>query len=152
MMRRRGVSLNPSTASSSVVEKAAEAPGAKALALEADEALVPASTLKIGEAVMVEETNRTGTVARCAANEWCTVTMDDDGTVETYRAPQLLRKEKVPVPFDPASSGELMLQRDEEITSETRRRKRRAMVGRNANVWRKRRKTTRVGRVTGINP
>ena len=113
-----------------VVEKAAEAPGAKALTLEADEALVPASTLKIGEAVMVEETNRTGTVARCAANEWCTVTMDDDGSIETYRAPQLLRKEKVPVPFDPASSGELMLQRDddEQITSETRRRKRRWVV------------------------
>ena len=111
-----------------VVEKAAEAPGAKALTLEADEALVPASTLKIGEAVMVEETNRTGTVARCAANEWCTVTMDDDGSIETYRAPQLLRKEKVPVPFDPASAGELMLQRDEDtaqITSETRRRKKR---------------------------
>ncbi|CAH0380062.1 unnamed protein product [Pelagomonas calceolata] len=114
-----------------VVEKAADAPGAKALALEEDEALVPASTLKIGEAVMVEETNRTGTVARCAANEWCTVTMDDDGSVETYRAPQLLRKEKVAVPFDPASSGELMLQRDEDtaqITSETRRRKRRWVV------------------------
>ena len=112
-----------------VVEKAADAPGAKALTLEEDEALVPASTLKIGEAVMVEETNRTGTVARCAANEWCTVTMDDDGTIETYRAPQLLRKEKVPVPFDPASAGELMLQRDEvQITSETRRRKRRWVV------------------------
>ena len=114
-----------------VVEKAAEAPGAKALTLEADEALVPASTLKIGEAVMVEETNRTGTVARCAANEWCTVTMDDDGSIETYRAPQLLRKEKVAVPFDPASSGELMLQRDEDtaqITSETRRRKKRWVV------------------------
>ena len=113
-----------------VVEKAAEAPGAKALTLEADEALVPASTLKIGEGVMVEETNRTGTVARCAANEWCTVTMDDDGSIETYRAPQLLRKEKVPVPFDPASAGELMLQRDddEQITSETRRRKRRWVV------------------------
>ena len=114
-----------------VVEKAADAPGAKALTLEEDEALVPASTLKIGEAVMVEETNRTGTVARCAANEWCTVTMDDDGTIETYRAPQLLRKEKVAVPFDPASSGELMLQRDEDtaqITSETRRRKRRWVV------------------------
>ena len=114
-----------------VVEKAADAPGAKAFTLEEDEALVPASTLKIGEAVMVEETNRTGTVARCAANEWCTVTMDDDGTVETYRAPQLLRKEKVAVPFDPASSGELMLQRDEDtaqITSETRRRKRRWVV------------------------
>ena len=114
-----------------VVEKAADAPGAKALTLEADEALVPASTLKIGEAVMVGETNRTGTVARCAANEWCTVTMDDDGSIETYRAPQLLRKEKVPVPFDPASSGELMLQRDEDtaqMTSETRRRKRRWLV------------------------
>ena len=113
-----------------VVEKAADAPGARALTLEADEALVPASTLKIGEAVMVEETNRTGTVARCAANEWCTVTMDDDGSVETYRAPQLLRKEKVPVPFDPASAGELMLQRDDDelITSETRRRKRRWVV------------------------
>ena len=114
-----------------VVEKAAEAPGAKALTLDEGEALVPASTLKIGEAVMVEETNRTGTVARCAANEWCTVTMDDDGSVETYRAPQLLRKEKVPVPFDPASAGELMLQRDEDtaqITGETRRRKRRWVV------------------------
>ena len=113
-----------------VVEKAADAPGAKALALGEDEALVPASTLKIGEAVMVEETNRTGTVARCAANEWCTVTMDDDGAIETHRAPQLLRKEKVPVPFDPASAGELMLQRDddEQITSETRRRKRRWVV------------------------
>ena len=114
-----------------VVEKAAEAPGAKALTLDEGEALVPASTLKIGEAVMVEETNRTGTVARCAANEWCTVEMDDDGTIETYRAPQLLRKEKVAVPFDPASAGELMLQRDEDtaqITSETRRRKRRWVV------------------------
>ena len=114
-----------------VVEKAADAPGAKALVVEEGEALVPASTLKIGEAVMVEETNRTGTVARCAANEWCTVTMDDDGTIETYRAPQLLRKERVAVPFDPESSGELMLQRDDEgsqITSETRRRKRRWVV------------------------
>ena len=114
-----------------VVEKAADAPGAKALTLEEDEALVPASTLKIGEAVMVEETNRTGTVARCAANEWCTVTMDDDGTIETYRAPQLLRKERVAVPFDPASAGELMLQRDEDtaqITSETRRKKRRWLI------------------------
>ena len=114
-----------------VVEKAADAPGAKALTLEEDEALVPASTLKIGEAVMVEETNRTGTVARCAANEWCTVTMDDDGTIETYRAPQLLRKERVAVPFDPASSGELMLQRDEDtaqIASDKKRRKRRWVV------------------------
>ena len=114
-----------------VVEKAADAPGAKALTLEEDEALVPASTLSIGEAVKVAETNRTGTVNKCAANEWCTVTMDDDGTIETYRAPQLLRKEKVAVPFDPASSGELMLQRDEDtaqITSETRRRKKRWVV------------------------
>jgi hypothetical protein len=57
--------------------------------------------------------------------------MDDDGTIETYRAPQLLRKERVAVPFDPASSGELMLQRDDEgsqITSETRRKKRRWLV------------------------
>ena len=114
-----------------VVEKAADAPGAKALTLEEDEALVPASTLSIGEAVKVAETNRTGTINKCAANEWCTVTMDDDGTIETYRAPQLLRKEKVAVPFDPASSGELMLQRDEDtaqITSETRRRKKRWVV------------------------
>ena len=93
---------------------------------------MPASTLSIGEAVKVAETNRTGTINKCAANEWCTVTMDDDGSIETYRAPQLLRKEKVAVPFDPASSGELMLQRDEDtaqITSdETRRRKKRWVV------------------------
>ena len=85
----------------------------------------------MGEAVKVAETNRTGTINKCAANEWCTVTMDDDGTIETYRAPQLLRKERVAVPFDPASSGELMLQRDEDtaqITSETRRRKKRWVV------------------------
>ena len=68
--------------------------------------------------------------------------MDDDGTIETCRAPQLLRKEKVAVPFDPASSGELMLQRDEDtaqITSETRRRKkRRWLVPVRSSRWRRR--------------
>ena len=100
-----------------VVEGAAETPVTaavkKALVVDdADAVLVPVVAVASGQAVTVGGTNRTGTVAQCAANEWCTVEMDDDGSVETYRAPQLLKRETMPVPFDPASSGELMLKRE----------------------------------------
>lgn len=104
-----------------VVEGAAESPSTapvkkalkQALAVDDEDAvLVPVVAVASGQAVTVGGTNRTGTVAQCAANEWCTVEMDDDGSVETYRAPQLLKRETMPVPFDPASSGELMLKRE----------------------------------------
>ena len=49
--------------------------------------------LKVGEAVMVEATGRSGKVSLVAANGWCQVTYDDDDEAETLQCPDLVREE-----------------------------------------------------------
>ena len=52
--------------------------------------------LKVGEAVVVEATGRSGKVSLVAANGWCQVTYDDeecDGQTETLQCPDLVREE-----------------------------------------------------------
>ena len=52
--------------------------------------------LKVGEAVVVEATGRSGKVSLVAANGWCQVTYDDEeceGQTETLQCPDLVREE-----------------------------------------------------------